>query len=122
MLMIFVIVHIFSISISDDLRTLIFFGLDLFFNVVSIMGYRSLCACIHICNIARFLIKRYVITYLLYQHLSRVQSTGVPRSRVALRAIQVTILVFTMKFQTGGDSGSTRVLTRKREKIERERD
>jgi len=39
-----------------------------------------------------------------------------------LRAIEVTILVFTVKFQTGGGRrGLTGVLTRKREERERER-
>jgi len=31
-----------------------------------------------------------------------VTSTGITRLRAVLRAIEVTILVFTMKFQTGG--------------------
>jgi len=51
-----------------------------------------------------------------------VTSTGITQLRAVLRAIEVTIFVFTMKFQTGAAGESTRVLTRKRRKTGREKE
>ena len=69
--------------------------------------------------------KGHVITYLFYQHPPRMPSTGteVSRSRTVLCAIEVTILVFTMKFQTEGGWWGRRGCRRtKGENRERERE
>lgn len=96
----------------------------LFFNVIPIRDRRlgiALCNA-YTRNIARFLVKEHVITYLLYQHPPRVPLTGVPRARAVPRAIELTILVFTMKFQTGGGWWGRRGCRRVKEERRREKE
>lgn len=107
----------FSISLEPKCRSTTSLALNLTYNFTFRRYLRA-----YICNVARFLTKGHVITYLLYQHSIPTFSYAVdkgeryPRSRAVLRAIEVTIPVFTMKFQTGAAGGVNESVDAQKEK------